>query len=760
MPAAQRVSRFTMASADSIDIASEKVLLTVPLELEVSAHTGGSLEWDGKGNLFISTGDNTVPFASDGYAPIDETPGRITFDAQRSAGNANDLRGKILRIHPEADGTYTIPEGNLFAKGTANTRPEIYAMGCRNPYRISVDPVTNILYWGEIGPDAGGDGAQGPRGYDEINQAKTAGNYGWPYFVGDNKPYLEYDFVTKQLGAAFNPDSVVNPSVNNTGIKNLPPARKAMIWYPYNFSEEFPLIGNGGRSAMAGPVYHFSKELKSSTKLPEYYDKALFIYDWMRNWVFAVRLDEEQHYKRMEPFMATNGDFRRPIDMAFGPQGDIYMLEYGSVYGVDNDDARLVRVTYNAGNRKPQAVIATADTVGAAPLTVHFSGKDSYDYDEDELTYEWKFEDGATSTEMNPAYTFKKTGAHRVSLKVKDPSGETSEAQVLIRVGNTLPVVSIRQTGNSTFYFDNTPLEYTVAVEDKEDGTIAPERLMIGLHYMPRISGQPQMGHQQITAVPAHPGKLLMESSDCKACHQLDKKSVGPAFVEVAKKYKGNKDFLKYLSSKIIKGGGGVWGEHSMAAHPQLSNVQAGEIVKYIMTLTEEQAKSLPQSGSVALKDHQKQPGGNYILSATYTDGGGQATPLSGTAFLNLRAARVQAEDADEVRNIGRQSSALGSIHNKSWFLLKGIDLTGIRSITYRYSSLNRDGILEVHVKSSKGQVISTLNFKQTGDWSKYIEVTAPVTDPGGKNDLYFVFKKDEEPNQHMFTLDWLEFKK
>src|SRR5690606_14097211 len=101
----------------------------IPIELEVSAHTGGSLEWDQHGNLFISTGDNTVPFASNGYAPIDTIPGRITFDAQRSAGNTNDLRGKVLRIHPEEDGSYTIPEGNLFPKGTAGTRPEIYTMG-------------------------------------------------------------------------------------------------------------------------------------------------------------------------------------------------------------------------------------------------------------------------------------------------------------------------------------------------------------------------------------------------------------------------------------------------------------------------------------------------------------------------------------------------------------------------------------------------------------------------------------------------------
>jgi hypothetical protein len=104
-------------------------------------------------------------------------------------------------------------------------------MGCRNPYRISVDPATSIVYWGEIGPDAGNDGVQGPRGYDEINQAKKAGNYGWPYFVGDSKPYHQYDFASKKVSDLFEPNAPINNSPNNTGIKNLPPTQKAMIWY-------------------------------------------------------------------------------------------------------------------------------------------------------------------------------------------------------------------------------------------------------------------------------------------------------------------------------------------------------------------------------------------------------------------------------------------------------------------------------------------------------------------------------------------------
>ena len=54
----------------------------------------------------------------------------------------------------------------------------------------------------------------------------------------------------------------------------------------------------------------------------------------------ALRFDENENYKRMEAFMPLTGDFRRPIDMDITPDGVMYVLEYGSVYGADNDDAR------------------------------------------------------------------------------------------------------------------------------------------------------------------------------------------------------------------------------------------------------------------------------------------------------------------------------------------------------------------------------------------------------------------------------------
>lgn len=462
-----RLSRFVFKN-DKIDLGSEKIILQFYSQREICCHTGGSIAFGKDRMLFLSAGDNTTPFdepgqkfVHKGYGPLDDRPGHLQYDGARSAGNTNDLRGKILRIRVNEDGTYTIPDGNLFPKGEEKTKPEIYVMGNRNPYRISVDTASGFLYWGEVGPDAARDTAtRGPRGYDEVNQARQAGYFGWPFFVGNNYAYRKFNYDTGESGEAYDPAHPVNNSRNNTGLKNLPPATPPLVYYPYVLSPDFPQVGTGGRNAMAGPVYH----VKDTSVMPAYYDNKFFMYDWIRGWIKAVTLMPNGDFDKMEPFMQST-KFSAPIDMELGPDGKIYVLEYGSGWFTKNPEAALSRIDYNSGPLK----------------------------------------------DLPPP-----------------PSAATAPAAV----------------DSAAF------------------------------------------GHKQGTDTVALAGMKLMETLDCKACHKIEQKSVGPGYRDVAKKYsKDKKADVDHLVNKIINGGSGVWGEVMMPPHASLSKADAKKLTSYILSL-------------------------------------------------------------------------------------------------------------------------------------------------------------------------------
>lgn len=353
--AAMVVARYTTSAAGVIEAGSRKDLLTVTETFGASEeHTTGCLAFGPDGNLYISFADNTRNIFSgtaSGYAPRD--PNREVYDAQRSAANTNDLRGKILRIHPEADGSYTVPEGNLFPKNTEKTKPEIYAMGIRHPFRITVDQKTGWLFWAEPGPNATADNANlGVRGYDEVNLAMTPGNYGWPYCLGNNFCNTELDYATAKGGATYDPAKLVNGSKNNTGLANLPAARPALVWYPYDASKsDFTTFEKSGSMAsMLGPVYRYDAANPSAAKLPAYFDGRLFIFDFQRSLIHTVQVDNAGKLVKVERFwdQTSANPILNPIDCKVGPDGALYFLGWSDngAYPHNAGHGNLVKLEY------------------------------------------------------------------------------------------------------------------------------------------------------------------------------------------------------------------------------------------------------------------------------------------------------------------------------------------------------------------------------------------------------------------------------
>ncbi|MEU7696222.1 DUF1349 domain-containing protein [Microbispora sp. SCL1-1] len=476
-----RLSRFTV-TGDTLDLSSEKKLLDVPVQRAECCHHGGGMVIDPKtGNLWLGTGDNTNPFASDGYAPIDEQSGRAYWDAQRTAGNTNSLSGKLLRIHPEADGTYTIPSGNLFAPGTEKTKPEIYGMGFRNPFRIGLDPKTGNIMLGEYGPDANSASAtRGPQNTVEWNLITKPGNFGWPYCIGNNTPYIDYNFATRQSGSAFNCAAPVNDSPNNTGLTNLPPVIPATIWYHYAADpNNFPELSGG--APMGGPVYRYDPNVQSTIKWPAYWDGKAIFGEWNNNALWSFQLNEDgSKLVEMNKIMTTLR-FLKPMDMKFGPDGALYLIEWGSGFGGDNADSGVYRIEYTKGVRPPVATVTADKTDGPLPLTVQFSSEGSRDPDGKEITYAWDFDgDGETdSTEANPSYTYTKAGEYSAVLTVTSADGKTATASVTIEAGNSKPVVKVEVPPNGAFFEFGDQVKFKVTVTDAEDGTIDCDKVQI-----------------------------------------------------------------------------------------------------------------------------------------------------------------------------------------------------------------------------------------------------------------------------------------
>ena len=770
-----RLSRFTIRD-DKLDPDSEKRLLQYTIDGPVSTHIGGGLAMDHHGNLHMGTGDNCFPIPE---LPVDHRDGGRVADAMRSSANSQDFRGKVLRIHPEPDGTYTIPDGNLFSEAKDGLR-EIYAMGCRNPFRVTVDEETGVVYWGDVGPNIQVDLELGPNGYDEFNRAPAAGNFGWPLFVGPNEAYRYFDFETRTAGKRFDVNHPVNDSPNNNGLRELPQPVPAFIWYPSGEFDRFPTMGVGARSAMVGPICRSANLHDAPLRLHDRFHDRLFIFEWARNWIQSVTIRADGTIADIEPFMPATL-FRKPIDMEFGSDGALYIIEYGDKWD-DNTDSELVRIVYRRGNRVPRSIVSTEPSAGRHPLTVQLDGRRSTDRDDDPLHYSWALDGRPLDVSaVTGEVTIEKPGRHEVSLTVTDSSGAASTAISEVRVGNAPPKVTVVSPIHGSFVDWGDTVRYELEVADPEDGStrdgdISGRRVLLNQEHRLRRRTAGRDGQSAADDL-VHPGLGLMRKTTCFACHTAAAKSAGPPYRNVALKYKSDSAARERLAQKIITGGAGVWGAKPMPPHPQHTVDQTRRMVDWVLSLTHDDsgAPIAGLRGFFRMPRNSRGPdSGVMVLTAEYTDDGVNEIPgvlplrAESDCVLHLRRKRAALSDqrhgAELVDVFERGVGLVMQFAPGDWIAFEDVRLSDIDRVTWNAAAVAEShGALSLRIDAPDGPELARIEVTGESDvlGDVYVQTTTPIQDPGGLHDVYVV--ADGPRHQRVaagkpLRLAWLEF--
>lgn len=317
-------------------------------------------------------------------------------------------------------------------------------------------------------------------------------------------------------------------------------------------------------------------------------------------------------------------------------------------------------------------------------------------------------------------------------------------------------------------------------ISDKEDGSLAngkikPEEVAVNIDYLPE-------GYDLVTIAQGHrsadaaagvvKGLSLIESSDCKACHSIEKKSIGPAYKQVALKYKDDAGATERLAKKVISGGSGVWGQVAMSAHPQFSQADATEMVKYVLSLTQEKkaVNTLPVKGSYPITIPAGEKGdGRFIVRVAYKDKGNNGiAAITAEKTMLLRSAKIQAGKADKTDNVMKYGTIIIATVTNSSIGFHNLDLTSISQVAFTANApkaqLNAaGGVIEVHLDAPAGKLIgqTSLISPSTGGSPTNMPppVVAKLSGVTGIHDVYFVFKNDQAPaGQSLMVLIDAEF--
>jgi cytochrome c len=393
-------------------------------------------------------------------------------------------------------------------------------------------------------------------------------------------------------------------------------------------------------------------------------------------------------------------------------------------------------------------------------LTVRLSAAGSKDHEGDALSYTWKLISGAAkdgrtvATTAEATITIAEPGTYRAELTVSDAKGASRTVSVPVMVGNSAPVVRFATPRDGDFFTPGKPVAYALEVTDHEDGSSREKAGEFAARTLVSSSVRGADGKGQ----PADPGFALMKASDCFNCHAVEHRIIGPSFLEIADRYRGQPGALDVSVTRVRAGSSKVWGEVPMLPHPQHSVDEVNLMLRWVFAL--EKGKGGPAlvrglSGEITAPKDDK--AGLFILEATYADAGrAPAGSLSGKASVTLRTRRLEAEHGD-VQGPKRMGKFIGAIDHGHHVSFSGIDLASVGGFTVRASSGNVGGIIELRAGSPTGDLLAAIPVPNTGGWDKFIEKSARLAQPrDDRSDVYVVFVNPGKGG--LMNLDWVRF--
>jgi cytochrome c len=344
-----RLTRITVKPDNTLDMASEKILINILASRSDEYHSGGPMTFDAYGDLWIAVGNNSVDLNPSSKDPSDPyglnvlSPTDSSKSGEWGPSNTASMRGGFLRIHPDdSDKGYSIPSGNFgeywadqFEKlGRADLAlqyrdpkkvlPEVYVKGERSNFSIAVHPTKRWLAWGTVNYDINN---------DEFNITGRPAFTGYPYFHNDN---------LKTGAHTMDPAAPKNVSPLNSGVTELPPAMPGAV-------------NNLVNVAIGGPIYRFDPSLDSDVKFPPHFDNKWLVAGFGIG-LWALTLDTNTlkvtNTQKIDQGIFSSVKIRNHVMSMYGKDGALYILNYDGYYNSAKNPA-ATRVIYKGPCRLP-----------------------------------------------------------------------------------------------------------------------------------------------------------------------------------------------------------------------------------------------------------------------------------------------------------------------------------------------------------------------------------------------------------------------